>query len=371
MEPPFGGPELQAIKIARRLKERGHEIFFISKGSGKAPECASIDGIQVYRLNKQGLASVEAAYWLWKLRSSYDVIHVHGVGRLASIAISMAKILEKRVYIKVTTAGHILKPTGNGVKGILKRMSPFRERKVKKLKQADAMISISTEITNELLYNGFNKNKISHIPNGVDTDQFCPVDSEVKHMLRRKLGLITNKKIVLFTGKITKRKGLDTLLEAWGKLKDLHANVLLVLVGSGNGQSDNLEEWISQYITENNLTESVMKVGDVTNVHEYLACGDIFVFPSRREGLPNSLLEAMASGLLCIASDIGGNTDLIIPGETGILAEAGNKDSWEEALRTVIINPNQHFGTAACELINNRYSIDITVEKLAKLYCSR
>ena len=87
-EPPFGGPELQALNISKKLIGCGHEILFISKGSGQAPEYEVVEGIPVYRLNKRGLASVEAIYQLWKLRDEFDIIHVHGVGRLASVAIN-------------------------------------------------------------------------------------------------------------------------------------------------------------------------------------------------------------------------------------------------------------------------------------------
>jgi glycosyltransferase involved in cell wall biosynthesis len=171
-EPPFGGPELQAIAIASRLMEREHQVMLVAKGTGNAPQSEQINGISVYRLNRKGCSSIEAWFQLLKLKDQFDIIHVHGVGRLASIAIYFARKHGKKVYVKVTTAGHIVKEVKPGVLGMLKNLSPFRGKKVALLKKADGMIGMSDELLAEMEKHGFLTEKIFYIPNGVDTGKF-------------------------------------------------------------------------------------------------------------------------------------------------------------------------------------------------------
>lgn len=367
-ELPFGGPELQAQKIAAALMARGHHVFIIAKGSGKAPAQEVLGELNIVRLNKRGLASVELFWQLYKYRHDFAVIHVHGVGRLSSVAIRFAKLFNKQVFIKVTTAGHIFKKPNSKLKELLQTALPFRQQKLKLLQKADGMIAISREIRNELENNGFPATSIADIPNGVDTARYHPVDLENKNNLRIKLGLPVDRRIFVYTGKLTRRKGIDTLMTAWSKT--LHAKTagLLVMLGSGHGQADDLEGYIQNTVKEQCLEQSVVTVGDVDNVAEYLQAGDIFVFPSRREGLPNSLLEAMACGLQCIASDIGGNSDLITAGINGYLVPVEAVDQWCQQLESAATSKENGLGAAAAGTIKANYDLHVTVDRLERLF---
>lgn len=367
-ELPFGGPELQAQKVAAALMARGHQIFVIAKGSGTAPEQEVLNELRIIRLNRRGLASVELYWQLFKYQSDFDVIHVHGVGRLASVAIRFAKRFQKKVFIKVTTAGHVIKQPNSRIKALLQKIMPFREQKLKLLQQADGVIAISNEIRHELEHNGFAKKSIYDIPNGVDTAIYHPVCSEIKSSLRSKLGLPIDRRIFVYTGKLTRRKGIDTLLATWCKTTHAKRAGMLVILGSGQGQQDNMEAYIQESVKEYCLEDSLITLGDVDNVADYLQAADIFVFPSRREGLPNSLLEAMACGLLCVASDIGGNRDLISSGENGFLVSVEDVDRWCEQIENAAVSVDDALKEAAASTVRDNYDLTITVDRLAKLF---
>ncbi|WP_176215360.1 glycosyltransferase family 4 protein [Sporomusa malonica] len=366
-EQPFGGPELQAQKVAASLMARGHSVLIIAKGSGKAPAHEVLNGLKIVRLNRRGLASVDLLLQLYKYRNDFNVIHVHGVGRLASMSINFGKYFQKKVFIKVTTTGHVLKQPASRIKELMQKLLPFRERKLKLLQQADGVISISSEIRKELEKNGFSKNYIYDIPNGIDTLKYYPASSEDKIKLRNILGLPVDKRIFIFTGKLTRLKGLDTLLAAWSKSAYTKENGLLVMLGSGQGQKDSLESYISNSIKVNSLEQSVVVLGDVDNVFDYLRATDVFVFPSRREGLPNSLLEAMACGLLCIASDIAGNNDLIISGESGFLLPVEDVSEWAKQIESAIDTLDGRLMESAANMIKDNYDLRVTVDKLERL----
>jgi glycosyltransferase involved in cell wall biosynthesis len=189
-----------------------------------------------------------------------------------------------------------------------------------------------------------------------------------KIVLRKKLRLPLEKTVFIFTGKITRRKGIDILLRAWQRASNIQHKALLLLVGSGAGQSDNLEEWARRFVKEHGLSNTVIFAGEQKYVHEYLASADCFVFPSRREGLSNSLLEAMASGLTCIVSAIGGNADLVKTGETGVLVPTEEIDCWCQTIQNAALYPTSILGLRATKLIVEDYSINVTVSRIEHMY---
>ena len=370
-EPPFGGPEVQALRLAARFERDGHQVVVVARGSGNYPMFERVDGIPVYRLNHPGLASLELSYRLFKLRDSFDIIHVHGAGRLATAAIRFACCFDKKVFVKVTMNGGLVKPAKPGLLGLAKRMNPFRNSRINQLKQAAAMIAITHDMVDDLRRHDFPETRIFYIPNGVDTNLFYPASDTQKRQIRLQLNLPLDKTVYVFTGKITRRKGIDTLLAAWLDAVQTRRQAVLVIAGSGTGQKDSLEQYAQAFISEHQLQTSVIMTGAVDNVADYLRAADVFVFPSRWEGLPNSLLEAMAVALICIASDIEGVNEIIIPGETGILVPAGDAAAWSRALDAIDQSRNRVLAENAAAVIRHDFSLDSTVRKLEQLFMTK
>ena len=367
-EKPFGGPELQALRLAKLFVAEGHQVLIVAKGSGRYPKFENIAGIPVYRLNHPGLASIEIFYRLFLLRDSFDIIHVHGTGRLATASIVFGHRFHKKIFVKATMNKGIVKEVKAGLPALSKKIKPFLSNKIKKLKEANAIIAITQDIVDDLQKHGFQKEKIAYIPNGVDTTAFYPPSVEEKQKIRCTLGLPERKKIYAFTGKITRRKGIDIILEAWGKTTKARKDALLIVIGSGIGEKDSLEDYAHEYIKDHSLADSVRFIGAVGNVSEYLQASDVFIFPSRWEGLPNSLLEAMAVGLLCIASNIDGVNEIIIPEKTGVLTPVGDSDALAQALDNALWDQKPQLSAAAAALIQKDFSINATKNQLHQLF---
>lgn len=121
---------------------------------------------------------------------------------------------------------------------------------------------------------------------------------------RAELGVAKNQIAFITVGELIDRKNQDTLLDAMKQLN--HEDAVLLIVGSG-ANADKLKSRIEK----EGLGDSVKLLGYRTDVKELLKAADVFVFPSLQEGLPGALMEAMAAGLPCIASDIRGNTDAL------------------------------------------------------------
>jgi len=367
-EPPFGGPELQAQKLAQRLIRNGHQVIFVAKGGGKYPDKDLVDGVPLFRLNWKGVTSLAIYYYLWKLRHEFDILYAHGLGRFVANAVATANLLNKKAFVEVTTTGNIRKPIHNRVIGVLKRLNPLSCNNTKLLKAATGIVAISSEILEEVRREGISDSKIWYAPVGVDTNLFNLSTSYKKQEIRVRLGLPEDKPIIIFTGKLRRLKAVDVLLQAWSQSTFLQERAVLLLVGSGRRCADSLDDFVKQCLQNSPISRSVICTGDVDNVHEYLAASDIFAFPSRSEGLPNSLLEAMSAGLTCIASNIPGNIDVVKHGETGILVPVGDCQALYLALEDMIRNPAAEMGSKARELILEKYNIEQRIVDLEKIF---
>lgn len=342
---PFvGGAESHSKLLARELVNRGHDVVVVTRRID--PSWASytqIEGADVYRVPPSRaprfgkyLMMPAAAFALYRLRRDYDLIYVCGLRVLGILGVMMAKLLGKACVLRSESEGEL---AGAFVRtefvrrhsvldDVLARGIQLRNQI---LRGTDRFISISTSITEEYLEEGVDERQITMIPNGVDTERFHPPsDSEVSRF-RSKLGL-PEKWLLTYTGKLNQGKGLKVLLEAWQELAGRSQDLHLVLVGSGSGQYLSCEDELRAYVQENSLGQRVTFTGYVDNVEEYLMASDAFVLPSRSEGLPLSLVEAMACGLPCIGTTVGGIPDFVTDGENGILVAAGDSGALKDEI---------------------------------------
>jgi len=160
---------------------------------------------------------------------------------------------------------------------------------------------------------------VKRIPHAIETSDYTRVIEERK----------PNR--VIYFGQLIERKNLETLLKAFARFSSRKRDARLVMVGRGN-----LEARLKVISRDLGLSESVEFLGYVTEsrLKEELAEASIFVLPSFEEGVSSALLEAMASGLVCLVSDIEANKDVISDGENGLLFPAGSHMALAELLES-------------------------------------
>jgi len=156
-------------------------------------------------------------------------------------------------------------------------------------------------------------------------------------------------------------KGLITLIEAFARLR--RPDVHLVIVGSGPVLPD-------LQLLSKRLGVNPQFVPATSDVDSWLRSMDIFVLPSLSEALSNALMEAMASGCCPVASRVGGNPELVQPGETGMLFEAGDAGGLAEALQCLIANPVQRgqFADSAVRMMRSRFTVTASVRRMGEIY---
>lgn len=169
--------------------------------------------------------------------------------------------------------------------------------------------------------------KTAYVPGvGIDLEKFQP-DAAGAEKKREELGLEKTDVMMLSVGELNRNKNQAVVIRAMAEIND--KNVHYFIAGQGV-----LRDELQRLVEQLRLSERVHFLGQRVDVPELLIAADFYVLPSVREGLNVSLMEAMASGLPCIASRIRGNIDLIT--DESCLAEAENVDEWKQALEEMI-----------------------------------
>jgi len=149
--------------------------------------------------------------------------------------------------------------------------------------------------------------------NGVDTNQFRP-DQAVRTRTRAALGVAPNASLFMTVAMLQPGKGIADLLEAGAMLARQHSNVRLAVVGDGEQRAE-----LAGLAAARRLGQGVLFLGARSDVAELLAGADVYVHPSHFEALPTSILEAMATGLPVVATNVGGVPEIVADGRSGLL----------------------------------------------------
>lgn len=366
-----GGMERQALQLAKKLRERGQEIFFITcahLGRMRQDSLQTIDlkeGFRVYRiplfsgmrhLNMvlYGIGALILLVLTWR---RYQIIHAHQLYTSGLLA-SFAKLIlpSKKVIIKNAAGGNKC-----GDVAELKRLQGSRFFIALMRRMVDQFIAVSPQTAEEMQAVGFTR--LTLIPNGVDANHFCPLDHDARNKLRQKmLGSQADQNIILFVGRLGSEKNLFTLFDA---IHLLNANVHLYLIGNGV-----LSNQLRNYAKEQGIAERVHFLGQWDSVQSWYQIADVFVLPSHSEGSPNTLLEAMSSGVPSIGSDIPAIQYILKNNENGCLFPKDNPKELAVRLRNIFDDEElRHRLSANGRLtIKQHFSLDTIAQQYVGLY---
>ncbi len=227
---------------------------------------------------------------------------------------------------------------------------------------SDCVVSNSRAGKKHAEQRGISSNKIEVIPNGRDMSVFkkaTPAEDI------RQLRTNADTKIVGTVGRLVKQKGHQDLLTAWEGVSSKYSNAELVIVGDGPEH-----ETIEDRAAELGISSSVHLLGTRDDVPEILTALDIFVFPSHFEGLPGALIEAMASGLPIVATNVDGNAELIDHDTSGLLVPIKEPTQLADGLMTLLLDTDrcEKYGNVARKRAISNYSNEKVVTKFEQLY---
>ena len=217
--------------------------------------------------------------------------------------------------------------------------------------------------------------RIEVIPNGVDLKRFRPAVSIAERAaLRSALGLDDHHQMITAIGSVHPRKGSDLLLEAWVRLAKRFPDAHLFLVGLrkdvGYPDLADFRRKIEDLLASSEAAERVHFTGLVDNVPDYLRASDVFVFPSKREGMPNAVIEAMACGLPVVLTSFEGlSAEFGQPGREYLMVDR-QAESIAACVTEVLENEQlaTHLGHSARNCIKKTMDVELILDRYADLY---
>jgi len=356
---PIGGAEQQAERLSRYLAANNWQVKVITRGTTSLPKREQRSGFEIIRIRSIGpgkiksLVFVLGTIWtLWKLHKDYSLLHAHLAFGPAMAATLMGRLLHKPVIVKFGNSGPFgdIQTSQRTLRGRV-RLAMIRH-------WANMIIVLDAKLNAEALSAGFSQTR--YLPNGIDPEHFKPCQD--KNAARANLGL-SGHLVLVFTGRLDVQKSVDILLQALKTSLGNQPNLHLVIVGDGP-ERQKLELLTGSM----GLSTFVTYTGNQVDVRPYLDAADIFILPSMSEGISNSLLEAMAQGLACIATSVGGTPEVL--GNCGLLVEPGDPGMLSRAILQYAADLQQanHYGELARKKILEEYDFEITGKAYIDLY---
>lgn len=249
------------------------------------------------------------------------------------------------------------------------------QRNIRRLvrNQLSGITTSSQTMLEELRVLRLKRPVIRVIPNGVDLSRFYPVsNSDEKLVIRRELGIPKDKFVVLFIGYLTPRKGIDVLVESWPSIVQQQPDAHLVLVGPRTKQDDTQMARFYKRMdaTLASVPGTASFMGSRTDVERFYRAADLFVFLSRREGMPNVVPEAMACGLpVVMTSFLGISKEFGVPGRHYELVER-NVGAVSKAIVGLIRDQDQAttLGKSGRDWIRETMSVESSLDRYANFY---
>lgn len=353
-EEVYKGIKIYRVGELSSLIKNVKQVITMLRLFGRSKVVSQVDnGIKVQSASRLSVLSdfINISYFkfnaLRKLRlenKNYDLIHSQMLGQIGYIALRGALNNNKPILIKDATLGGLE----------LVNVGLYINRQRKLLRDNANFVAISTQIYNNLISQGIDKNRIFRISNGID----------IRNV--EKNNLEATPYTLLYVGNYWQGaiKGLDLLLRAMGEVLARHHRVRLSIAGSGD------VEYYKNIAREAGALDHVDFCGSVKDMDLMYRSHSIFILPSRSEGMSNATLEAMSYGMPCVVSDVSGSMDQIENGKEGLIVPIDNSHAIAVAVIELLDNPIKArlMGDAAKEKIRQIFDIRITTVEHIKVY---
>ena len=351
----LSGAERVVCDIATRLDPSRFEVEVIGIRGGELVEWLENRGVQVHVLDitaKRQAYRVDKFFRLMRIlrKGRFDIINTH--------------------LFHADLLGRLARPSGvkyiNTIHVAEHRTRPQQFYFAKKLRRrCDRLVAVSNAV---MEYHSH----MSHLPhdaytvihNGVDTAQFR-FDGKARNELRNRWDVGENEVLFAFVGRLDRQKGLDTLFDAMRLANIMGRRMRVVLAGDGP-----LRNMVQDFMANEAVGENIISLGFRNDIPAVLSAADVLVMPSRWEGLPMSLAEAMSVGLPAIATKVEGPTELVADGTTGLLIDKEQPPILAQAMIRLADSPKLRscMGMAARQRVDELFSIDRMIEQYEKLY---
>jgi glycosyltransferase involved in cell wall biosynthesis len=359
-----GGPDKTILLSAARHNREQVEVVVVYIRDVRDHEFRIADkargfGLTFYELEERGKLDLRVLRALRDIVVRHDInlIHAHDY-KTDLFAYLLRQWLGRRRFTLLSTAHAWVML---GVRGAL-----YRRLDLWLMRRFDHLIAVSHATRNEMVAAGVPPYLISVIHNAIDTEEWAP--RSIRPTLREELGIPQDSLVLGYVGRIMPEKDLDTWLRAAAVVGRQYPEAQFVLVGEGRDAST-LDQ-LQRLATDLGIAERVHFPGYRARLLPVYAAFDLFVLTSRREGLPNSILEAMAMGLPVVTTDVAGTKELVLHEQTGYILPQGDVTGLAQAMATLTGSAQlrQAMGLAGRKRVEHEFSFPGRLQRIEALY---
>ena len=371
----FGGPVRCVYNLSKYLASKGHHVTVLTTDALDIDTNIRIkeryavsENVEVFRFPNLsrffGWFITPTVFQKLGLNiKEFDIVHLHEYRTFQNMSFYFTNFL-KKPYV-ITPHGQLFTAyVGDSINNILLRnaFDPIFGRRL--LKGASRVLALTKSEASRCVQFGANIDAVSTIPNGINLDDFLSIPN--KNEFKSRFG-ITEENIILYIGRINKRKGIDILINACSKLFLKHNNIKLVIAGADDGYLGDAIKLVRSLKLESKIlfTESLSRrqVLAAYNDATIVVCAGI------QEGLPIVLLEAGLMGKPVIVSNDSA-VDFVRKGKFGLTVEYGNESQLAQALETLLNNRVllKDLSKNGKEFISKNYSWETVGKKIEAIY---
>jgi glycosyltransferase involved in cell wall biosynthesis len=388
----IGGHVNNVIQLSKSLFDSGHAITIVTTphrypGDRKEEISDNIEYAQIVTLPVSGsfssisygsaysIKTIKKIYELNKL-NKFDIIHGHsGYSVLAMITGTSSKISN---VPSIHSLYCPINPSRDYIVSLFSNGSLSRVH----FSNIDKIVTVTDNIRRSLLSTGINGGDIVDIPIGINLEKY---NTNISGKNIREIYNIDQKQpVLIYVGSLTTRKGLSVLVKSFKDILETMPNTVLFMLlnmptdkyyypSKLDADMKHVFE-IKKLITHFSLEHCIIPVGIVDNLSDYMAASDVYVAPFLDTvGIadhPTSMLEAMAVGVPVVATDVGGISEIVKSGKTGILVEPGNVGELREGIIKLISDMKfcESLGANCSAMIRERFDINVVATKYESLY---
>ncbi|MDD2496749.1 MAG: glycosyltransferase family 4 protein [Desulfitobacteriaceae bacterium] len=285
-------------------------------------------------------------------RLKIDLIHAH------DHRASLFSLICSRIGRQVPVVSHI-----HSTNPWLKKTHPFKLMEMFLRNRYEVSLACSDMVKKYYCLNNpfANPEKIITFLNGIEIKNPKKFDQNILN----DLGIVPDRFIFGTVGRLAEEKGIDVLLRAFNDVADKIADAVLLIVGAGPKETE-----LKDLANELGLGRRVIFAGYREDVENIFPLIDVFVLPSRWEGLPMVLMEAMSFALPVISTDVGGIQELVFPNETGLLIPSGDHHQLAEKMLYLFREQEaaKRLGLAGQHFVREKHNITILIKNLEQIY---
>jgi glycosyltransferase involved in cell wall biosynthesis len=352
-----GGLERMVLELVKIQHRQGHHCQVVCLfGAGTLAHELEQAGISVNACNKQPSLDLRALRRARQLIGAHgtEVLHTHNAVAHYQAVLASFGAKRKRVI-----------NTRHGMGG--NRRSTRREWLYRRaLQRTDVVVTVCDAARRDAIGRGIvPADKAVVVPNGIRVETFQPVSRDMRERLLGLLELPNSTRVIGTVGRLNWAKDQLNLIRAFGQVHRQRADTALVLIGDGELRAD-----LQQAALAEGVADRVRFLGDRNDVPELLQGLDMFVLSSLSEGYSMALLEACAVGLPMVATDVGGNGEIVRDGVTGRLVPARDPTALADAMLTLLQEPEQAaaWGHEARVWVEQHGSLEAMADRYAALY---